>query len=110
MAFDNAKMLSQMGIGEEGFCSLQSLYGGPALPVWTPNPQVAYLPLTRTFLLDSEVYPDRSRQAMLRVKRLTMGFSVGIPDGAATIKLRRDHPPMPLPVVGADAHYFDRGS
>jgi hypothetical protein len=47
---------------------------------------------------------------MLRVKRLTMGFSVGIPDGATTIKLRRDHPPMPLPVVSADAHYFDRGN
>jgi hypothetical protein len=97
------KMLSEMEIGEEGFCSLQSLYGGPALPAWGQDGRVSGIPLTtRTFLVDSEVSPKRSPQAALRVKRLTAGFSVGFPDGAPTVKFLPGHPPKPLPVVGMD--------
>ena len=97
------RVLSEMEIGEEGFCSLQSLYGGPALPVWGHHADVAgTLMTTRTFLVDSEVYPNWSLQATLNVKRLTAGFSVAFPDGATTVKFRRDHPATPLPVVGSE--------
>jgi hypothetical protein len=100
---EHHKMLSEMEIGEEGFCSVLSLYGGPALPVWGEDARVSGIPVTtRTFLMDSEVYPKRSPQAALRVKRLTMGFSVGFPDGAPTVKFRHGHLPNPLPVVGMD--------
>jgi hypothetical protein len=101
----NPRMLSEMEIGEEGFCSLQSLYGGPALPTWGQDACVSGMPLTtRTFLVDSKVYPNRSPQAALRVKRLMAGFSVGFPDGAPTVKFLPGHPPSPLPVVGMDPH------
>ena len=33
------KMISEMAIGKKGFCSVQSLYGGPALPVRGHEPR-----------------------------------------------------------------------
>jgi hypothetical protein len=100
---EHQKMLSEMEIGEEGFCSVLSLYGGPALPVWGEDARVSGIPVTtRTFLMDSEVYSKPSPEARLRVKRLKMGFSVGFPDGAPTVKFRAGHLPKPLPVVGMD--------
>jgi hypothetical protein len=102
---EHQKMLSEMEIGEEGFCSALSLYGGPALPVWSEDARVSGIPVTtRTFLMDSEVYPKGSPQAALRVKRVTMGFSVGFPDGAPTIKFRAGHLPRLTPGVGIDPH------
>jgi hypothetical protein len=101
---EHQKMLSEMEIGEEGFCSVLSLYGGPALPVWGEDARVSGIPVTtRTFLMDSEVYPMLSPQATLRVKRLPIGFSVGFPDGTPTIKFRPGHLPKLLPVVGIDS-------
>lgn len=97
------RMISEMAIGEKGFCSAQSLYGGPALPVLGHDAQVSGMSLmTRTFLLDSQVYPEASEQATLYVQRELIGFYVRLPVDATTVKFRRNHPPNPLPVVGTD--------
>jgi hypothetical protein len=98
------RMISEMGIGEEGFCSLKSLYGGPPLPIWGQDRRASRtLLMTRTFLLDSEIYSVRSIHATLHVTREPMGFAVRVPDGAPTVRFRRDHPPIPLPIVGINS-------
>jgi hypothetical protein len=97
------KMISEMAIGEEGFCGQKALYGGPARPVWGQGAWKSGTPLTtRTFLWDSPVFPTPSKQATLHVKREMMGFYVRFSDGAPTIKFRANHPPIPLPVIGAN--------
>ena len=87
---EHQKMLSEMAVGEQGFCSALSLYGGPALPAWGQEARVSGIPVTtRTFLVDSEVSPKLSPQASLRVRRLKMGFSIGCPYRGANPQIPR---------------------
>ena len=75
------KTISEMAIGEEGFCSLKALYGGPVRPVWGKGAKNSGKPLTtRTFLLDSPIIPARSAECTLHVRREMMGFSVRFPE------------------------------
>jgi hypothetical protein len=103
VAEQRPKMMSEMDIGAKGFCDVNALYGGPPRAVWGQGVPVSGTALmTRSFLLDSEVFPESSPQAALFVQRELMGYYVRIPAGAPTVKFRRDHPPTPLPVVGTD--------
>jgi hypothetical protein len=94
------KQLSEMTIGEEGFCSLESHYIGPACPLCVSGDQAGANIVTRTFLLDSEVYEECSPQATLHVRRLIMGFLVGRPDDAPPVQSLPELPLNPLSVVG----------
>jgi hypothetical protein len=100
MPEQQATKLSDMAIGEKGFCSVKAYYHGPVLPVWEQPVQAGGKLTTGTFLLDSDVYPDRSPRATLYVERLSIVFAVGLPDGAPPAPYRADHPQIPLPVAG----------
>ena len=102
------KKLSEMAIGEQGFCSLSAHYAGLARPLWGQNAQVlaemrgCQQMTTERFLLQSPVYPTRTPNATLAVKREDKGYSVRFPVGWSPRKFLAPLPANPLPIVGTN--------
>jgi hypothetical protein len=93
--------VSQMQVGDEGYCPIQAVYVAPSSP--RGKDEGRDVASTSRFLLpDSEVYSESSPTAKVHVRRLEDGVAIRLPPGEVPSRYLRHIAPGSLPVVAIE--------
>jgi hypothetical protein len=93
--------VSQMLVGEEGYCPIEALYVAPSSP--SGSDVFCDVASTSRFLLpESDAYSEPSPMAKVHIRRLEDGFAIRLPPGEVPSRYLRRPVPGSLPVIAGE--------
>jgi hypothetical protein len=93
--------VSQMRVGDEGYCPVQAVYVVPSSP--RGEDEGRDVASTSRFLLpDSDVYSQPSPTAKVHLRRLEDGVAIHLPPGEVPSRYLRRIVPGSIPVVAIE--------